>query len=34
MTFLGARVSGQMEGVTSVEDIYMVGRDLTSSSIS
>lgn len=25
MTFLGARVSGQMEGVTSAEDIY--GRE-------
>ena len=34
MIFLGAQVSGKMKDVTSVEDIYMVGRDLTSDSIS
>ena len=33
MIFLGAQISGKMEDITSV-DIYMVGRDLTSDSIS
>ena len=34
MIFLGAQVSGKMGDITSVEDIYVVGRDLTSDSIS
>ena len=34
MILLGARVSGKVRDITSVEDIYVVGRHLTSDSIS
>ena len=34
MILLGAQVSGKVGDITSVEDIYVVGRDLTSDSIS